>query len=645
MTRVVLAQFDGGGGIALVWVVIYLLRRFVFDTPNDPDHAGYAVSAAENLARLGQFEKAEEALRKLVKRSARTWGQNSIYVAIHLRELAFVWARGGKWREARAEMKRSLAIEEQILGPGSPDLISTMDWLVSQPEAQENDKVFNRELLQRAASISAATWGTQSFEYGSSLNRYMLLLLRQGDLAEAERIGRFALQVMENFREKYPTWLATILSNVACVVREKPECAVEAEDLFRRALAIWDEPANSNHPNALETLEGLARLVYKRGALKEAEELLRQKLTRCEQQTTPDGRELVHPLLDLAHVLRAEEKLPEAIECFKRAEDLQVQFEQGQPGLAQILEQRAILHGRLGEFSEALPLMRRALTLRKSVLPATSALIPVSMCNLASLLLQMGEWGEAETISREGLEFAEKGDDDELKAACLYNLAIALKSKGDLQGAEALLWRESALYEKLSGMENLRSAASLEEIAWLQQSQGNAEGAEALLRQVLAIREKLLRPNDPLLATTLIHVAGMETKRGSTVERESMLRRALLIYEQAQGSESRHVGATLSLLGRLLHGSGRYDEAEQILRRSLAIAESSSGAEHGETAIAMARLGALLEDKGDLTGGRLLMPRALAIATRQFGANHSLAAELRERLNANAMRTSASHVN
>jgi hypothetical protein len=82
-----------------------------------------------------------------------------------------------------------------------------------------------------------------------------------------------------------------------------------------------------------------------------------------------------------------------------------------------------------------------------------------------------------------------------------------------------------------------------------------------------------------------------------------------------------------------------------MLRRSLAIAESSSGAEHGDTAIAMAYLGELLESKGDVTGGRLLMTRALAIATKQFGANHAVTADLRERLNANAMRSSALHVN
>jgi tetratricopeptide (TPR) repeat protein len=629
--------------VLLVWMLVYLVRYFVGEFNSDRDPANVLKNAQQDVEN-GNLVSAETNLRKLVKRMARKQGDDSIELAVHLRQLAQVLQSEGKWQDARATMQRSLSIEEKNLGPGSADLVSTMYWLINQPEA-EGDAATNLALMRRIVGIHAITRGTDDFEYGAALNFLGVMLTNAEQYPEAESVTRDALLVLEKHREKFAPYYATTLSNLAVLLVERNDVAA-AEELHRQALAIWDEPVNANHPGVSFTLNGLASLLQQRDAVAEAKELYRRLLVRKEQEFGPDSPQLVGTLVNHAMTLRDMNDHDAAFEEFKRAENLQVQVPNGQFGFSYILSHLASIERQRGALPESLALVRRVLALRRSTLAATDPAIAQALGDESWLLWQLRELPEAEQCMRQCIDILEPLPDYRaLRSVNMFNLGLLLKDKSDLAAAEAMLWKALKIEEEVFGADNIESASTLYELGFLRAAHGDLKVAETVMRQSLATREKLLRPAHPLLATTLVGLAGVLSEKGSAVEREALLRRALWIYEQALGSDHHTVGATLTQLGRALQDHGRYDEAEPLYRRALKIAEAMSGPEHADTGVVLASLGSLLDDKGDFTGGRLLLTRALSISVEALGADHPTTVSIRERLSSSAFKSAAPQVN
>ena len=629
--------------VLLVWALIYLARYFIGEFKSDRDPANVLQNARQD-AENGNLASAESSLRKLIKRMARKQGEDSIELAVHLRQLAQVLQSQGKWQDARATMQRSLAIEEKNLGPGSVDLISTMYWLINQPEAQE-DTATNLALMRRIVGINAITRGTDDFEYGAALNFLGVMLTNAAQYEEAESVTRDALVVLEKHREQFASYYATTLSNLGVLLVDKNDLA-GAEELQKKALAIWDDPSNADQAGVDFTLHGLASVLRQREGFAEAETIYRRLLVRKEQEFGPDSPQLVGALVNHAMTLRDMNDLDAATEAFKRAETLQIQVSDGQLGYSYILSHLASIERQRGALPESIALMRRVLALRGSTLPPDDPAIAQALGEASWLLWQLRELPEAEQCMRKCIDILEPLPDYRaLRSVNMFNLGLLLKEKGDLAAAEAMLWKALKIEEDVFGPDNIESASTLYELGFLRAAHGDLKVAETVMRQSLATREKLLKPTDPLLATTLIGLAGVLSEKGSAVERESLLRRALWIYEQALGSEHHTVGATLMQLGRALHDHGRYDEAEPLYRRALKIAEATSGPEHADAGIVLASLGSLLDDSGDFTGGRLLLTRALSIAVKSLGPEHPTTASIRDRLSSSAFKSATTHMN
>ena len=275
---------------------------------------------------------------------------------------------------------------------------------------------------------------------------------------------------------------------------------LEAEPLYRRALAIREKQLATNDPDVASSLNNLALLLQDQGKYSEAEPILRRALAIREKKMAPNDPYVASSLNNLAKLLQDKGKYPEAEPLFRRALAIYEKLlGHDHPYVATGLNNLAALLYMQGKYTAAEPLFRRALAICKQKYGSDHPLVASSLNNLAILLQDQGKYSEAEPLLRRSLAIREKvfGTDHPWVATGLCNLAVLLKDQGKYVQAEPLNRRALAIDEKALGTNHPAVAIDLYNLALLQQAEGNYAAAEPLYRRALAIHEKALGPNHP----------------------------------------------------------------------------------------------------------------------------------------------------
>jgi tetratricopeptide (TPR) repeat protein len=275
-------------------------------------------------------------------------------------------------------------------------------------------------------------------------------------------------------------------------------------------------------------------------------------------------------------------------------------------------------------YSQAAPLLHKALAIREKVLGPEHTKTAASLNNLAGFLRDQGDLAGARTLYERALAIHEKvfGPESTGTATTLNNLALLLQDQGDLAGARTLCERALAIHEKMLGHEHPATAASLSNLAGHLRVLGDLAGARPLSERALAIREKMLGPEHPETANSLDNLARLLEHKGDLAGARTLYERALAIREKVLGPEHPHTAGSLDNLARLLHHQGDVAGARPLYERALAIREKVLGPENHRTANSLNNLAAVLQDQGELAGARPLLDRALAICEKALGPEH-----------------------
>jgi tetratricopeptide (TPR) repeat protein len=294
------------------------------------------------------------------------------------------------------------------------------------------------------------------------------------------------------------------------------------------------------------------------------------------------------------------------------------------PATARSLNNLAELYREQGRYEQAEPLYRRALAIRERQLGGEHPDTARSLNNLAELYHGQGRYEQAEPLLQRALAIREQqlGGEHPDTATSLNNLAELYRGQGRYEQAEPLLQRALAIYERQLGGEHPDTATSLNNLATLYHGQGRYEQAEPLLQRALAICERQLGGEHPDTATSLNNLAELYREQGRYEQAEPLYRRALAIYERQLGGEHPATAASLNNLAGLYHEQGRYEQAEPLYRRALAICEQQLGGEHPDTARSLNNLAELYREQGRYEQAEPLYGRALAICERQLGGEH-----------------------
>jgi serine/threonine protein kinase/tetratricopeptide (TPR) repeat protein len=277
-----------------------------------------------------------------------------------------------------------------------------------------------------------------------------------------------------------------------------------------------------------------------------------------------------------------------------------------------------------GDYAGAEPLYRRALEARERALGKEHPDTLGSMNGLAGLLYAKGDYAGAEPLYGLALEARERtlGKEHPDTLTSVNGLALLLSAKGDYAGAEPLYRRALDARERTLGKEHPDTLSSVNNLAALLQRKGDYAGAEPLYRRALEARERALGKEHPDTLMSMNGLAGLLDAKGDYAEAELLYRRALEAQERTLGKEHPGTLGSVNNLAGLLSVKGDYAGAEPLFRRALEAFERTLGKEHPDTLKIVNNLAALLFRKGDYTGAELLFRRALETFERTLGKEH-----------------------
>ena len=294
------------------------------------------------------------------------------------------------------------------------------------------------------------------------------------------------------------------------------------------------------------------------------------------------------------------------------------------PDVGRDLNNLAGLLQATNRMTEAEPLMRRVADIFTNAYGLDHPLVARSFNNLAQVLKATVRLDEAELLYRRALTISERavgvGDPD--VAICLNNLAQLLNATNRLDEAEPLMRRALAIDEKFYGTDHPKVAVRLNNLARLLQDTNRLGEAEPLMRRVVELFTNAYGLDHPLVAGSFINLAELLKATNKLPEAEPLIQQALAIDEKFYGRDHPNVAGDLNTMARFLQATHRLHEAEPLFRRALAIHEKSFGVDHPSVAISLNNLAELLKATNRLPEAEPLTLRALAIDEKSYGVDH-----------------------
>jgi len=174
-------------------------------------------------------------------------------------------------------------------------------------------------------------------------------------------------------------------------------------------------------------------------------------------------------------------------------------IEENDTGIAEELNNLAISYYSQGRYSEAVPLLETALTMRRKTLPEGHSDIAESLNDLAIIYRRQGRYAEAEPLYQEALAIRCNAlpENHPDIAESLNNLGLLYRIQERHEEAKSLLKRALTMRRKTLPEGHSDIARSLSNLAILYHHQERYSEAEPLFEEALEIFRKALGDNHP----------------------------------------------------------------------------------------------------------------------------------------------------
>ena len=293
-----------------------------------------------------------------------------------------------------------------------------------------------------------------------------------------------------------------------------------------------------------------------------------------------------------------------------------------QPSNWQYAQRAGRLARQMGDYATAASFNEATLSLVASAF-GVSAQAATALNDLALTYRSLARYTEAEPLIRRAIEIEKAlGKDHPDLASGYRNLAGLLQDQGKYDQAEPLIRRAIEIDEKALGKDHPNLASDYNNLAELLRAQGKYDQAEPLFRRAIEIAEKVLGKDHPHVATTHNNLAGLLQAQGKYDQAEPLIRRAIEISEKTLGKDHPNVARGYNNLAILLQAQGKYDQAEPLYRRAIEIGEKAFGKDHPDVARDYNNLAILLEAQAKYDQAEPLFRRAIEIFQTKLGSDH-----------------------
>jgi CHAT domain-containing protein len=354
--------------------------------------------------------------------------------------------REGRHAEARAPAERALALREQALPAGDPQIAASLH-LLGRIARGERRFAEAERLLLRALALREAALGPDHADTANTLDALSAVYHAQNRFPESEATAVRALKIRETALGPEHPATAESLSDLGRTYRALGRYA-ESEAMLKRALAIREKAFGTERAAVAQTLSDLARLYRLQGRLREAEPLYRRAIEIDEAALRPDHPRLAEALGGLAFLHVRQNRLGEAEPLMLRALAIREKAENpDRPGFARLLNDLGILYRDQKRYAEAESAVRRGLEIRERIFGPEHVDVAESLATLAALHRSLGRNADAIPLAGRSAAILEKnlGAQHPALAVVLASRAQALRAEGRLEEAYAEVGRAVAI--------------------------------------------------------------------------------------------------------------------------------------------------------------------------------------------------------
>ncbi len=352
----------------------------------------------------------------------------------------------------------------------------------------------------------------------------------------------------------------------------------EAAELARSVLPHYE----SNGPLAASarTAIVLGDVLTTLGHQDEAEQMYRQALR---------WRRQVHNPAELSHVLTRLGLQQRTVGDYAEAETLLTEAVELLGERGDLIEGETLRHLGFvmcdqGRFSDATPMLRRALDLHRRGLPAHHDTLARVLNDLAMVEKNNGHYAAAEELYREALEIHidALGPDHREVAITRNNLAAVLARQHMFEESCALYRQALGDMKRLFGADHLFVATTQHNLGAVFLAMGDVRAADIALQSAYDLRRDQLDADHPHVAISLVRLAELRVMTGDLAQAEHFARQALRIRQHSFSSAHWTIGEALGVLGAVLLVRGQHQDGEHALVEASQILHQAVGAEHPE---------------------------------------------------------------
>lgn len=286
--------------------------------------------------------------------------------------------------------------------------------------------------------------------------------------------------------------------------------------------------------------------------------------------------------------------------------------------LAEVLQQRS-------EYGEADEHTREALAIHRALYGEPNAAVAETLDQLSMGALLRGDFAAAEQSGREALTQRERlfGEQSPEVADSLITLArVASNGQGDLDKALVLAQRAYDIYSGKFGNGDLRTAFADNVIGSTLWMRGQYEDALKSYRNVLDIYERLAGPDHPDTAAAKENVANALGRLERLDESIPLLESVLAIRRAKAGDDAAIVARTMGNLAAHEMQAGHLERAQTWFDQALPKYAKAYGTDHPDYASALTNYAGLKRMQAQPAAAEQLLRQALAIRVAKLGEDH-----------------------
>jgi tetratricopeptide (TPR) repeat protein len=277
----------------------------------------------------------------------------------------------------------------------------------------------------------------------------------------------------------------------------------------------------------------------------------------------------------------------------------------------------------LGLFSEARPLLDRAVATRRHLQDVDPLELSDSLSHQGDLLALQAEFDAGEKAYHEAIRIESSRPDDRQSrialANSLYGLGTLLAQNGRNADGEKNLRTALTLQTALYGDSNPAVARTLKDLARAVADDGNLNTAIPMMQRAVAMQRQL-RGNEPHpdLAEVLNDMGTLLWQRGDSAEAEKFYRESLAMNRRLLGEKHPEIANGLENVAMTMSDRGDLEGAEALYWQSILMRRELLGPDHPDVGRTLANLASLQYDRGNTAGALANMRELLGIYRKAY---------------------------